>query len=33
MEEHHAEAEAKIRGAGGYAPTIGIIGAVLGLIR
>jgi len=34
MEEHHAEAEAKIfEGAGGYAPTIGIIGAVLGLIQ
>jgi chemotaxis protein MotA len=34
IEEHHAEAEAKIfEGAGGYAPTIGIIGAVLGLIQ
>jgi chemotaxis protein MotA len=34
MEEHHAEAEAKIfEGAGGYSPTIGIIGAVLGLIQ
>jgi len=34
LEEHHAEAEAKIfEGAGGYAPTIGIIGAVLGLIQ
>jgi chemotaxis protein MotA len=34
MEEHHAEAEARIfEGAGGYAPTIGIIGAVLGLIQ
>jgi chemotaxis protein MotA len=32
--EHHAEAEAKIfESAGGYAPTIGIIGAVLGLIQ
>jgi chemotaxis protein MotA len=34
MEEHHAEAEARIfEGAGGYAPTIGIIGAVMGLIQ
>jgi chemotaxis protein MotA len=34
MEEHHAEAEAKVfECAGGYAPTIGIIGAVLGLIQ
>jgi chemotaxis protein MotA len=34
IEEHHAEAEAKIfEGAGGYSPTIGIIGAVLGLIQ
>ena len=34
MAEHHSEAEAKIfEGAGGYAPTIGIIGAVLGLIQ
>jgi chemotaxis protein MotA len=34
LEEHHAEAEARIfEGAGGYAPTIGIIGAVLGLIQ
>src|SRR5438045_8022126 len=34
VEEHHAEAEAKIfESAGGYAPTIGIIGAVLGLIQ
>jgi chemotaxis protein MotA len=34
MEEHRAEAEAKIfEGAGGYAPTIGIIGAVMGLIQ
>lgn len=33
-EEHHAEAEAKVfEAAGGYAPTIGIIGAVLGLIQ
>src|SRR4029077_16348705 len=32
--EHHAEAEAKVfEAAGGYAPTIGIIGAVLGLIQ
>ncbi len=34
VEEHHAEAEAKVfEAAGGYAPTIGIIGAVLGLIQ
>jgi chemotaxis protein MotA len=34
IEEHHAEAEARIfEGAGGYAPTIGIIGAVMGLIQ
>jgi chemotaxis protein MotA len=34
VEEHRAEAEAKIfESAGGYAPTIGIIGAVLGLIQ
>jgi chemotaxis protein MotA len=33
-EESRAEAEAKVfEGAGGYAPTIGIIGAVLGLIQ
>src|SRR5205085_12429323 len=32
--EHHAEAEAKVwEAAGGYAPTIGIIGAVMGLIQ
>lgn len=32
--EHHADAEAKVfEAAGGYAPTIGIIGAVLGLIQ
>ena len=34
MDEHHAEAEAKVfEDAGGYAPTVGIIGAVLGLIQ
>ncbi|WP_035957861.1 flagellar motor protein [Bryobacter aggregatus] len=34
VEEHHAESEAKVfEAAGGYAPTIGIIGAVLGLIQ
>jgi len=34
LEEHASEAEAKVfEGAGGYAPTIGIIGAVLGLIQ
>lgn len=33
-DEHHAEAEARVfEVAGGYAPTIGIIGAVLGLIQ
>ncbi len=33
-EEEHSEAEAKVyESAGGYAPTIGIIGAVLGLIQ
>jgi chemotaxis protein MotA len=32
--EHHAEAEAKVfEAAGGFAPTIGIIGAVMGLIQ
>jgi len=32
--EHHGEAEAKVyESAGGYAPTIGIIGAVMGLIQ
>jgi chemotaxis protein MotA len=32
--EHHGDEEAKVfEGAGGYAPTIGIIGAVLGLIQ
>lgn len=32
--DHRAEAEAKVyEAAGGYAPTIGIIGAVLGLIQ
>jgi chemotaxis protein MotA len=32
--EEHIEAEAKVfEAAGGYAPTIGIIGAVLGLIQ
>jgi chemotaxis protein MotA len=32
--EHNAEAEAKVwESAGGYAPTIGIIGAVMGLIQ
>ncbi len=32
--EHHADSEAKVwEAAGGYAPTIGIIGAVLGLIQ
>ena len=32
--EHHADAEAKVfENAGGYAPTVGIIGAVLGLIQ
>ncbi len=34
LEEHHVEAEAKVfEMAGGYAPTVGIIGAVLGLIQ
>lgn len=34
IEEHHAEAEARVfEAAGGYSPTIGIIGAVLGLIQ
>ncbi len=34
IEEHRAEAEARVfEAAGGYAPTIGIIGAVLGLIQ
>ena len=34
LAEHDAEAEAKVfESAGGYAPTIGIIGAVLGLIQ
>jgi chemotaxis protein MotA len=34
MEEHRGEAEAKVyEAAGGYAPTVGIIGAVLGLIQ
>ncbi len=34
VEEGRAEAEAKVfEGAGGYAPTIGIIGAVMGLIQ
>jgi chemotaxis protein MotA len=34
IEEAQAEAEAKVfEGAGGYAPTIGIIGAVMGLIQ
>jgi chemotaxis protein MotA len=34
FEERHADAEAKVfESAGGYAPTIGIIGAVLGLIQ
>jgi chemotaxis protein MotA len=34
VEEKNAEAEAKVfEAAGGYAPTIGIIGAVLGLIQ
>ena len=34
VSEHHAEAEAKVfESAGGYAPTVGIIGAVLGLIQ
>jgi len=34
MDEHRAEAEARVfESAGGYAPTVGIIGAVLGLIQ
>jgi chemotaxis protein MotA len=34
LEEQHGEEEAKVyEAAGGYAPTIGIIGAVLGLIQ
>ncbi len=34
LEEHRAEAEVKVyEAAGGYAPTIGIVGAVLGLIQ
>jgi chemotaxis protein MotA len=34
MLEHHADSEAKVfENAGGFAPTIGIIGAVLGLIQ
>ena len=34
LDEHHAEAESKVfEAAGGYAPTVGIIGAVLGLIQ
>jgi chemotaxis protein MotA len=34
LEEHHGESEAKVfEAAGGYSPTIGIIGAVLGLIQ
>ena len=34
LSRHHAEAEAKVfECAGGFAPTIGIIGAVLGLIQ
>src|SRR5207245_10896233 len=34
VQGHHAEADARIfEGAGGYARTIGIIGAVLGLIQ
>jgi chemotaxis protein MotA len=34
LEEHQGEAEAKVfDAAGGYSPTIGIIGAVLGLIQ
>ena len=34
LHEHHGEAEAKVfEAAGGFAPTIGIIGAVLGLIQ
>lgn len=34
LQEHHGEAEAKVfEAAGGYSPTIGIIGAVMGLIQ
>jgi chemotaxis protein MotA len=34
LEEQHAEAEAKVfECAGGYSPTVGIIGAVMGLIQ
>lgn len=34
LDEHRGEAEAKVyEAAGGYSPTIGIIGAVLGLIQ
>ena len=34
LSEHHAEAEVKVfESAGGYAPTVGIIGAVMGLIQ
>lgn len=34
LNRHHAEAEAKVfEAAGGFAPTVGIIGAVLGLIQ
>ena len=34
LSEHHVEQEAKVfESAGGYAPTVGIIGAVLGLIQ
>ena len=34
LEEHQAESEAKVfECAGGYAPTVGIIGAVMGLIQ
>lgn len=34
MHEHHGDSEAKVyESAGGYSPTIGIIGAVMGLIQ
>lgn len=34
LEQHHAEAQGKVfESAGGFAPTVGIIGAVLGLIQ
>jgi chemotaxis protein MotA len=34
LDEHHAEADSKVyEAAGGYSPTIGIIGAVMGLIQ